>query len=112
MMTGQQIPQLRAGDLLQDTVRDDPGGSLVMSAAGKIGFAEEITGPENRTVLQSSIAQDLERLATAADNPINIFARVSFLEESRAFSVGFDGRMIEQFLESRLGQKSEQREVF
>jgi hypothetical protein len=112
MITGQQIPQIRAGNLLQDAVRDDARGSLVMSPAGKIGFTEEITGAENRAVLQSSIAQDLKRLATAADNPIDSFASVSFLEQSRAFSVGFDGRMIEQFLEGGLGQQSEQREAF
>ena len=111
-IAGQQISQVRARYPLQDAVSNDSRGSFMAPPAGKIGFAEVITGAKDGEVFKGAVAEDLVRLAPPADNPINRFTGVSFLKEGRAFSVCFDGRMIEQFLEGALGQKGEQREAF
>ena len=83
-----------------------------MASTGKIGFAEEIAGAEDRQMFLSFITADLVGFATAADDSVNILAGVTFVKENRAFAIGFDGGMIEQVLERARGQKSEQGEIF
>ena len=100
---GQEQPQVGAGNLLQNAIRDDARAIAVLTPAGKIGFAEIITGAENREVLDSAIATDLVGLATAADDSINVLARVTFLEQNLAFSKRFDGGMIEQVFKGAFG---------
>ena len=90
MIVGQQTAQIRARDPLQDAVRDDSGGKFMMAAAGKIGFAEVITGSQNGEMFDRFVAQDLVGLATAAENAVNVFAGVSFLKQERAFAIGLD----------------------
>ena len=70
-----------------------------------------ITGTENGEVLHRPVAERLVGFAAPADNPKNVFARVTFLKNGRAFPIGLNAGMIEQVVKDVLGQKGEEREI-